>query len=257
MSDLSDSAVPRLPPPGEISGFGVRLRLWRAGDEAALLRGLSDAEFQRWNTPLVRVCTEAGAADLVRRRREGWERAEMAQFCVVADGGGGGGGEYGPGGGVYGPGGGPYWADGVILGSVGLGMLDLRQRSGRVGYWVLPEARGHGVAGRALEVCTRWAFEQAGLHRIELGHAIGHDASCRIAERCGYRYEGTQRDAMFQEGRLDLFRDVHMHARIATDPAPDPTAPDPTAPAATAGQSEAGQGQSSSFSHRSGSSSRR
>ncbi|WP_063779640.1 GNAT family N-acetyltransferase [Streptomyces sp. AcH 505] len=254
MSDLTDSAVPRLPPPGEISGFGVRLRLWRAGDEAALLRGLSDAEFQRWNTPLVRVRTEEGAAELVRRRREGWERAEMAQFCVVADGDGSG---SGGGGGAYGPGGGPYGPDGAILGSVGLGMLDLRQRSGRVGYWVLPEARGHGVARRALEVCTRWAFEQAGLHRIELGHAIGHDASCRIAERCGYRYEGTQRDAMFQEGRLDLFRDVHMHARIATDPAPDPTVTATRAGQGETGQSETGQGQSSSFSHRSGSSSRR
>lgn len=67
-------------------------------------------------------------------------------------------------------------------------------------------------------MCGRWGFEEVGLHRIDLGHALGHDASCRIAERCGYPYEGTIRDGMFASGRTDAFQDVHQHARLATDP---------------------------------------
>ena len=52
------------------------------------------------------------------------------------------------------------------------------------------------------------------------GHALGHTASCRIAQRCGFPYEGTLRDAMWEAGRRDAFRDEHLHARIATDPEP-------------------------------------
>ena len=88
---------------------------------------------------------------------------------------------------------------------------------------MLPEARGRAVATRALVLAARWAFDGdggLGLHRLELGHAVGHDASCRIAERCGFPYEGTLRGAMFEAGRQDAFRDVHLHGRLATDTEP-------------------------------------
>lgn len=91
-----------------------------------------------------------------------------------------------------------------------------------VGYWVLPEARGRGVATRALSLASRLAFGELGLHRLELGHALGHEVSCRVAERGGYRYEGTLRGAMFEAGRQDAFRDAHLHARLASDPEPRP-----------------------------------
>ncbi|MFJ4921055.1 GNAT family N-acetyltransferase [Streptomyces sp. NPDC088725] len=192
MTDLS------LPPqPDDLCGYGLRLRAWRAddsGDLTAMVRGSTDPEFLRWNTPLVHVTTEAEAAQAIRSRAEGWQRGDKAHFCVTED--------------------------GTVVGHVGLGLLDLRLRHARVGYWVLPEARGRGVARRALELCTRWAFEQAGLHRIDLGHALDHVASCRIAERCGYLPEGTLRDGMFEAGHQDAFRDVHLHARLATDPPP-------------------------------------
>ncbi|QIQ04269.1 GNAT family N-acetyltransferase [Streptomyces liangshanensis] len=192
------TAPVHLPPPADVLGHGLRLRAWRTGDEATLVRGHTDPEFLRWNTPLVPVTTEAGATEHIRQRAEGRANDEMAHFCVTDE------------------------ATGRILGHVGLAMIDLRMRSARVGYWVLPEARGRGVARRALAVCGRWGFEEAGLHRIDLGHALGHEASCRIAERCGYAYEGTLRDAMFAPHRTDAYQHVHHHARLATDPDLDP-----------------------------------
>jgi RimJ/RimL family protein N-acetyltransferase len=212
MSELINQGLPF---PVGLRGEGLRLRSWRPGDEAAVLRGLCDAEFLRWNTPVVPVRTEADAARFIRGRAEGWERGTMAHFCVTGDTAEG--------------------TEGPVLGHVGLNVIDPRMRTGRVGYWVLPEARGHGVARRALELASRWAFRETGLHRLELGHALGHGASCRIAERCGFPLEGTLREAMFEAGRQDAFRHLHLHARLATDPAP-------------AGPAEAGaQGQSSSL----------
>jgi RimJ/RimL family protein N-acetyltransferase len=77
------------------------------------------------------------------------------------------------------------------------------------------------VATRSLLLVADWAFREAGLHRLELGHALGHETSCRIAERCGFLYEGTLRGAMWEAGRRDAFRDVHRHGRLATDPRPE------------------------------------
>ncbi|MFF2846917.1 GNAT family N-acetyltransferase [Streptomyces sp. NPDC058001] len=185
----------------EIRGQGLHLRPWRADDPVdadAWLRGLIDPEFRRWNTPLRQVDDLADAYESLRARVKSAETGRVASFCVTdAD-------------------------TGTILGHIGLNEIDQNMRLARVGYWILPEARGRRVAGRALDLVSGWAFTELTLFRIELGHALGHDVSCRIAERCGYRYEGTLRGAMPEAGRWDQFRDAHLHARLATDPEPEP-----------------------------------
>jgi RimJ/RimL family protein N-acetyltransferase len=181
----------------QLDGHGLRLRRWDAtadSDAATWLRGRSDPEFRRWNTPLLAVADLDGARASLHKQAENEASGNCAYFCVTdAD-------------------------SGTALGHIGLNMIDRVMRTARVGYWVLPEARGRRVATRALTLASRWAFTELGLHRLELGHAVGHDASCRIARKCGFLYEGTLRGAMFEAGRLDAFRDVHLHARIATDP---------------------------------------
>ncbi|KAA0910053.1 GNAT family N-acetyltransferase [Streptomyces apricus] len=182
----------------EIHGHGLWLRPWDAdseGDVRAWLRGYADPEFQRWNTPLRAMTDLADAQESLRARGKAAEEAVGASFCVTDA------------------------ADGVPLGHIGVNDIDHVMRVARIGYWVLPDARGRGVASRALALASRWAFDELGLHRLELGHALGHEASCRVAERCGFPYEGTLRGAMFESGRTDAFRDVHLHGRLATDAA--------------------------------------
>ncbi|MFJ5292472.1 GNAT family N-acetyltransferase [Streptomyces sp. NPDC088348] len=180
----------------EVHGFGLGLRAWDAADADVLLRGVTDPEYLRWNTPLGPITDLADAHATIRYRTEGRLRGDLAQYAVTEG--------------------------GVVVGGVGISGIDRHMCKASVGYWVLPGLRGRGIATRALELCTRWAFEQEGLHRIELGHAVDHIASCRIAERCGYAYEGTRRDGMHQAQRPGTYRDAHLHARLATDPYPDP-----------------------------------
>ncbi|GAX53394.1 GNAT family N-acetyltransferase [Streptomyces olivochromogenes] len=182
-----------------LDGHGLRLRPWdpeSEADVATWLRGLSDPEFQRWNTPVKIVRDLGSARDSLRSRAEAVADGTAVTFCITDA------------------------ATGTTLGHIGVNDINHVIRVGIVGYWVLPEARGRQVATRALALAARYAFGAVRLHRIELGHALGHDASCRIAERCGFPYEGTLREAMFESGRHDAFRDVHLHARIATDPEP-------------------------------------
>lgn len=199
MTSVEPHLVPPASPLPVLHGHGLRLRPWDPAsrtDAEIWLRGRSDPEFQRWNTPLKPVSDLAGARASIEERALAAAEGRAAPFCVE-DG-----------------------TTGEVLGSVSIDMIEPVMRTARVGYWVLPEARGRGVAGRSLAVASRWGLTALRLQRLELGHALGHEASCRVAERCGYPYEGTLRGAMFEAGRTDRFRDVHLHARLAEDPEP-------------------------------------
>ncbi|MGW6737529.1 GNAT family N-acetyltransferase [Streptomyces sp. NPDC055013] len=109
-------------------------------------------------------------------------------------------------------------ADGVLLGGVTVRWVDRADGLAMIGYWTLPTARGRGVATRATRAVTTWAFRTADARRIEIAHAVGNKASCRVAHRCGYLPEGTLRDShRFGDG---AYHDEHLHARLATDPGP-------------------------------------
>ncbi|HEX2904180.1 MAG TPA: GNAT family N-acetyltransferase [Jatrophihabitans sp.] len=56
----------------------------------------------------------------------------------------------------------------------------------RIGYGILPEFRGQRFTTRALRLLTNWAFEQAGLARLELGCKVDNVASARSAELAGF-----------------------------------------------------------------------
>ncbi|MGW0330346.1 GNAT family N-acetyltransferase [Streptomyces sp. NPDC003011] len=183
----------------DLRGHGLLLRAWDADSDADVttwLRGFGDPEFRRWNTPIRPVTDFAGARESLLSRAAQAADGTSASYCVTDAG------------------------TGTALGHIGVNGIHPDLRVARVGYWVLPEARGRRVATRALALAAHWAHTELGLHRLELDHAVGHDTSCHIAERCGFRYEGTLRGAMFEAGRRDAFRDMHLHARLATDPEP-------------------------------------
>ncbi|MFI2609780.1 GNAT family N-acetyltransferase [Kitasatospora sp. NPDC018619] len=110
-------------------------------------------------------------------------------------------------------------ADGRLCGNAYLGWTDREDGVAMLGYWLLAAARGRGLATRAAAAVTRWAVERAGVRRVELYHAVANEASCRVAERAGFPYEGTLRASYRYPGRE--YTDEHLHARLATDPFTD------------------------------------
>ncbi|MFC4613507.1 GNAT family N-acetyltransferase [Cellulomonas algicola] len=103
---------------------------------------------------------------------------------------------------------------GTVVGRVALTHLNLYEGFGALAYWVVPAARGHRVAVRAGAEALRWAFEELGLHRVEVEHSTRNDASCRVAELLGCRAEGVRRGhALHADGHHDM----HLHARLRTD----------------------------------------
>jgi RimJ/RimL family protein N-acetyltransferase len=178
--------------PVDITAGRLHLRAWQDGDAAAVLRAFNEELIRTWQSGHPMDALEA-ARQWVARRAD-WSDGTHASFAVVDA------------------------TSGSLLGSVSLHRIDSFQRYAGVGYWTLPEARGRSVAAQSVDVVTRWAFAVLGLERIELCHAVENIASCRVAEKAGYAYEGTLRAGYrYGDGRR---HDEHIHGRLPADPSP-------------------------------------
>jgi RimJ/RimL family protein N-acetyltransferase len=105
-------------------------------------------------------------------------------------------------------------ADGTFLG-VAMAPLIARERGhAELGYVVAPEARGRGVAARALRLLTEWAFSELGAQRLELLIAVDNEPSKRVAERCGYVREGVLRSYHLKD---DVRTDTEIWSRLPAD----------------------------------------
>ena len=103
---------------------------------------------------------------------------------------------------------------GAFLGIAGVVDIHRDANQGEIGYALAPEARGRGIATRALELVTRYALEDLGLERVELQIATDNDASIRVAEKCGYRREGVLRSLYVKPGRRG---DFVIYSRLPDD----------------------------------------
>ena len=102
-------------------------------------------------------------------------------------------------------------ASGELLGSISL--LDLGSAA-EIGYWVKAEARGCGVATRALRLVSRYALEQEKRPRVQLTAEPENVGSQRVAEKAGFRREGVLRAWMEFKGRR---RDAVMYSLLPQD----------------------------------------
>ncbi len=59
------------------------------------------------------------------------------------------------------------------------------ERRGSVGYWLLPRARGKGLATRAVRLVSAWALRDLGLARLALLTEPSNRLSQGVAERSG------------------------------------------------------------------------
>ncbi|SEM30845.1 GNAT family N-acetyltransferase [Streptacidiphilus jiangxiensis] len=173
------------------AGQGLRLRPWAERDAEAVLTAFAD--------PLMRgqaaapVDSPEAAALWVTGQIQRWEAQAAFAFAVVSG------------------------AGEDVLGNVAVGAVDRRHATGWVSYWTTPAARGRGVAARACRALSRFAFDEVGLFRLELGHRVNNPASCRVATAAGYLVEGLERQKLAYDG---VRYDVELHARLATDPEP-------------------------------------
>jgi RimJ/RimL family protein N-acetyltransferase len=165
---------------------GLVLRPWRTEDAPVVVAAYADPAIRHWNLRSLDA-REAGA--WIAGWAERW-RSERDGCWAVTDG------------------------AGEVLGRVALRGIHLADGRAQCTYWVLPAARGRGVASRATAEVARWGLDELGLHRLELQHSLANPASCRVAVKAGFALEGTLRRALLH---ADGWHDMHLHARVEGD----------------------------------------
>ena len=78
-----------------------------------------------------------------------------------------------------------------VLGSMSRSRVDGHRAA--FGYWLAPEARGCGVATRALKLMVDWTLATTDAIRLDLYTDLDNPASGRVAQRAGFVREGIRR----------------------------------------------------------------
>lgn len=84
-------------------------------------------------------------------------------------------------------------------GSIGLMIgqksnLDIRADEGEIGYWIGVPFWGRGLIPEAVRELMRHGFEELLLKTIWCGYFDGNEKSHRVQEKCGFRYNHTEKN---------------------------------------------------------------
>ena len=183
-STLPVGSLAARPQPTLTAGSDMLLRPWSLDDAQAVMDAYQDEAIQRWHVR--RADSLAETREWIAGWQGGWAAETDAIWAVVDA------------------------ESDTLLGRAGLKHLKFADGTADVAYWTVPAARGKGVCPRAVDAMASWAFT-VGFHRLDLEHAVGNTASCRVAEKTGFAAEGVRRSAwLLADGRCD----VHAHARL-------------------------------------------
>ena len=95
-------------------------------------------------------------------------------------------------------------AEDRLVGTIGLMELGAGRGYGEIGYWLAAEARGRGVATRAVVLLRDWAQRELALRELEILPHAHNLPSRRVAERAGFTATGeTRRIERMPPGRRD------------------------------------------------------
>jgi RimJ/RimL family protein N-acetyltransferase len=159
--------------PVELSDGVVRLRPWRPDDADAVYRACQDPLIARW-TRVPSPYTRAHAAEFVAASPGAWAAGRPA-FAVVEA------------------------ATGQVVGAHGF-VSGIEEGVAEIGYWTAPWGRGRGLTTAATRLLARWAFQRAGVARLDWYAEAGNVASLRVAESSGFRFEGVAPHKLQQRG---------------------------------------------------------
>jgi RimJ/RimL family protein N-acetyltransferase len=110
--------------------------------------------------------------------------------------------------------------DGTYIGNIGLHDLERENRKALLGIIIGHKAYwGQGYGTDAIQAVLRWAFDYLNLHRVYLTVYAYNERAIRCYQKCGFRHEGTMRQARYSGGRyhdelmMGLLRDEFLEGQ--------------------------------------------
>jgi len=162
----------QLDPPTDFASERLCLRAYRPGDGARYFRMIRenwDHLYEFLPSILEAMQNEADAESFIRWLNSEWQQRNLFLFGVWEK------------------------ASGNYTGETYLANADWHVPSIELGYFVVRASTGKGFATEAARATLRYAFEYLQVSRVDLQCRADNEASQRVAERCGFRYEGRQR----------------------------------------------------------------
>ncbi|MFI6446073.1 GNAT family N-acetyltransferase [Kitasatospora sp. NPDC050543] len=169
------------------------LRAPEPADIEAITRACQDPDIQRWTTvpsPYRREHAEFFVRTLAP---EGWRTGATRHWCVLER------------------------AGGALVGTQSLSLRAGHPGTAEIGWWTAPGRRGLGYAVEAATAVAGYAFAELGVRRLEWYALVGNRASLTVAERVGFRFEGTLRAYAEHRGAV---HDGWLAALLPADLAP-------------------------------------
>jgi RimJ/RimL family protein N-acetyltransferase len=89
---------------------------------------------------------------------------------------------------------------GELAGHVTLYGADVKDRCATFAIIIGPRYQGRGIGGDAIRTVLAYAFDELGLHRVELGVNGYNHAAIAAYAKAGFVEEGRRREAVFRHG---------------------------------------------------------
>ena len=165
------------------------LRPFRPDDADAVLAACQDPLIQRWISTIPSPYTAEDARTFITEIAIAG-RADGRSLTVAVE------------------------AGGRLVGSSGVHALTMHPLGPEIGYWIAPEARGHGYAAETARALAEWALG-LGAPRVHLVADVRNTASQAVARRAGFTQEGVLRsDLPYRDGTRG---DAALFSRLPTD----------------------------------------
>ncbi|MDV6378316.1 GNAT family protein [Sporosarcina sp. GW1-11] len=104
--------------------------------------------------------------------------------------------------------------NGELVGIAGFHSVDYTNKQTSIGYWLAECYQGNGIMTAVVKALVDLAFNQYGLHRVEIKCGVDNEKSRAVPKRLGFIEEGVIRDGEFL---YDHFHDLVIYSMLEED----------------------------------------
>jgi RimJ/RimL family protein N-acetyltransferase len=176
--------------PDHIETNRLNLRAPRAGDGPIVLPQVRDSlpELKQWMPWAKDDYGEQDSEEWCRKSAANFVAREQFQFLILDA------------------------SSNLHIGNIGLFKFNWDVPSCEIGYWLQTSRTGQGYMTEAVNGVTKLAQETLKAARVQILMDERNERSWRVAERCGYQFEGTFRnDCRTTDGRL---RNTRVYSKV-------------------------------------------
>ncbi len=177
-------------PDPQLESTSVRLRKWSVNDLACIEAASADPEIPQGTTVPAVYSEPEGLAFIERQLAR--QTSGQGLSLAIAD-----------------------TATDVAKGLVFLGLNRIRGHC-RLGYWLIPDARGHRRGTQAVAMASRWVLTETDTHRLVAQVVPKNVASVALLRRLGFVEEGVLRSWLWiKDEAVDVIQFSLLRSDIA------------------------------------------